>query len=167
MNSTEFLYSKRPDDQTFLRDEVTELMTAFAKAEQETEQLGRYELAVKFWMEYRMDRKLPMFNELPVDMQLYAQYIVGNLMANPAAQPTPGWISASIIPEDGVYEVVVSHAGKEEYIDGASYNSDQEPEWTLSSDPYDVMMDLQVTRYRNFGPLPSPPEPTPTKKENA
>lgn len=80
-------------------------------------------------------------------------------------EPPSEWIDVSVIPEDGVYEVVVAHAGKEEYIEGASYSGNTEPEWVLASDPYAVMMDLEVTRYRKFGPMPPPITRHPSKYE--
>lgn len=57
----------------------------------------------------------------------------------------------------GIYEVIIAHCGKEEYRDGARFDPTLEEEWTFSSDPYHGMMDLEVSRWRDFGPLPAPP----------
>jgi len=90
------------------------------------------------------------------------------LSALAGPQNGQGWVSIKDrLPEtSGVYEVIIAHAGKEEYRDGASFDLRCEDEWTFSSDPYHGMMDLEVSHWRKFGSLPAPPTgDAPTEKK--
>lgn len=126
---------------------------------------GRYDMAVKFWLEYRMDRNLPMFNELPVDTQLYAQYIVG-ILTERAASTAPGWIAVSErLPEVGErIDVWILDDNSEIGGDRSEYDDIWEyvpshPAWGNAENNRSGIFQVTHWRKRPLPPLAAPPAP--------
>lgn len=68
-----------------LRDEIIRLINLARLNAGGSGQEGRFETTEKLWDEYRKFRELPAFTKLPLDTQLFAQYVVGYFWG--ASQP--------------------------------------------------------------------------------